>query len=442
MPNIFTGTGISDFLSGMQNNPAWQQAQTQLGNQQPLQDAAWKAYNQMMGSTPQQQVAGMSPERMAGINAQLAAAQGPIQQLMNTAQTGAQQFQQGIVPGQQALQNIAGGQGAQFSTDTAQQYGQALQPGLQGGQQFLGGLASGQQQPQFSTGVAQSYQNFIQPNLMGAQQALNDQANMAWNQNVGNIGGLGGGFMSSGRNNALAQAQQNASTQLGANQQQLAFNAAQSAAQAGQQAGQLGYQGQLSASKDLANQQFQGGALGAAAGQQTGLANLQAQLGAGQTLGQQGLAGTQLLPTLAQSQLLPGQIQESAGTILQQQRQNELNAQYQNQLLGYQNPFRALQNLQAGLGVLGSTTNAPNINVPNNTMSLMNLLGLSAPGVTQGLLGIGGNLLGSAFSGIGNMFSGGGGAGGYSDYEDWLYNTPAVGGNSGFEWTDDFGQYF
>jgi hypothetical protein len=192
LSDLFTGTGISDFLTNNKDNPAYQQAQTQLGNQGFINQAAMDAYRAQMGNVPQQQVAGIDPQRMAGINAQLAAAQGPIQQLMNQAQTGATQFQQGIVPGQQALQNIAGGQGAQFSGGTAQQFGNALMPGLQASQSILGGLASGQQSPQFNQQNATAYQNFMTPSLMGAQDALKNQANMAWNQGVANIGGVGG----------------------------------------------------------------------------------------------------------------------------------------------------------------------------------------------------------------------------------------------------------
>jgi hypothetical protein len=441
--DFLTGTGISDFLTNNRDNPAYQQAQTQLGNQGFLNQAAMDAYRAQLGSVPQQQVAGIDPQRMAGINAQIAAAQGPIQGLMNQAQTGALQFQQGIVPGQQALQGIAGGQGAQFSGGTAQQFGQAMQPGLQASAGMLGGFASGQQGPQFNTGTANAYQSFMAPSLAGAQEALKNQANMSWNQGVANIGGVGGGFMSSARDNALGQAQQNAATNLASQQQQLAFNAAQQAAQAGQQSGMLGYQGALNAGTTLANQNYQGGLAGAQAGQQTGLANLQGQLQAGQVLGQQGLGGTQLLPTLAQSQLLPGQIQEAAGTTLQQQQQNELNAQYQNQLAQYQNPFSALKNLQAGLGVLGSSTQAANISNPNNIMQLMNLLGVSAPGLAQGVAGGLGGLLTSGLSGLGDLFSGGNN---YSPYEDWLYNTPASDwGSVDTSWVNDpntdYGQY-
>lgn len=440
--DFLTGTGISDFLTNNKDNPAYQQAQTQLGNQGFINQAAMDAYRAQMGNVPQQSVAGLNDQRMAGINAQLAAAQGPIQQLMNTAQTGAQQFQQGIVPGQTALQNIAGGQGAQYSGQTAQQFGQAMQPAMAASQGVLGGFASGQQQPQFNAGVAGDYNKFLSGSLTGAQDALKNQANMAWNQGVANIGGIGGGFASSGRENALGQAQQNAATNLASQQQQLAFNAAQQAAQAGQQSGMLGYQGSLQAGTTLANQGFQGGLAGAQAGQQTGLANLQGQLSAGQVLGQQGLGATQLLPTLAQSQLLPGQIQEAAGTTLQQQQQNELNAQYQNQLAQYQNPFSALKNLQAGLGVLGSSTQAANISNPNNLMQFMNLMGMSAPGLTQGLVGGLGSLIGSGISGISDAFSGGTN---YSPYEDWLYNTPASGGGGAADWVNDpntdYGQY-
>jgi hypothetical protein len=206
----------------------------------------------------------------------------------------------------------------------------------------------------------------------------------------------------------------------------------------------LGYQGALNAGTTLANQNYQGGLAGAQAGQQTGLANLQGQLSAGQVLGQQGLGATQLLPTMANAQLLPGQIQEAAGTTLQQQQQNQLNAQYQNQLAQYQNPFSALKNLQAGLGVLGSSTQAANISNPNNMMQLMNLLGLSAPGMAQGVAGGLGSLLSSGLSGIGNLFSGGNN---YSPYEDGLYNTPAseASGSVDTSWVNDpntdYGQY-
>jgi hypothetical protein len=468
LSDIFSGTGLSNFLTNNKDNPAYQQAQIQLGNQQYLNDQARQAYLQQLGGVPQQQVAAMDPLRMQGINAQITAAQGPIQQLMNQAQTGAQQFQQGIVPGQTALQNIAGGQGAQFSGQTAQQFGQAMQPGLNASQGFLGGFASGQQTPEFSNALANSYSNFMQPSLLGAQQALNNQANMAWNTGVGNIGGVGGGFASSGRENALGQARQNAASNLGAQQQQLAYNAAQQAAQAGQQGGMLGYQGSLNAANTLGNQNFQSGLYGAQAGQQTGLANLQGQLSAGQTLGNQGLAATQLLPTLANSQLLPGQIQDAAGIALQQQQQNQLNAQYQNQMAQYQNPFSALKNLQAGLGVLGSSTGAPNISTPNNTMQLLNLLGTSVPQLTQGLVGGLGSLFGSGASALGNLFgSNQSTPSGYNNYSNYLNDLAMTGGGTGwnqqdtnnfvnnwesglpqdssgtdFNWATDYGQFF
>jgi len=186
---------------------------------------------------------------------------------------------------------------------------------------------------------------------VGAQQALNNQANMAWNKGVGGLAD-GGGFMSSGRNAQLGQAQENAATQLGNQQQMLAYNAAQAAAQAGQQAGMTGYQGKLSAGNALV-----GNALNASG--QTG--------------------------AMQNAQLLPGQTQAGVGAVQQNQNQNQLNATYNNDINKFQNPFKALQNYQAGLGVLGSSNYAPNINMPNNIIQGLNMLGINPTSAMSGL---------------------------------------------------------
>jgi uncharacterized membrane protein len=284
----------------------------------------------------------MDPNRVQGLQSQIAAAQGTGQQL---AQTGAGTLGtagQGFGVGNQALQNIIGGGGPQFGADMATQY-----------------------------------QNFMNPSLQGAQQSLANQANMAWNKGVGALGGQGGGFMNSGRMSALGQAQENAAAQLGMQQQQLAFQAANQAAAAGQQAGQAGYQGKLAAAN---------------------------------ALGQQGLNAAQLTNNLQQAQIMPGGVQETAGQQFQQQRQNELNAQYQNQLNQFQNPFKSLNNLQAGLGVLGTGTNAPNINMPNNIMALADLMGykIGDPKTSEALKNLFGLAKDKIFGGGGGMLPGGG----------------------------------
>lgn len=353
LSDILTGSQLSQFLGGYQNNPAWQQAQIQVANQQPLNQAAWGAYNQATapGAVPQQSVAGFDPTRMAGINAQIAGAQGYGQQLAQQGAGTLGTIQGGAGAGQSALQRIAGGQG-----------------------------------PQFDNGTASAYQNFMNPQMLGAQQALNNQANMAWNKGAGNIGGAGGGFMSSGRNAALGQAQENAASTLGANQQMLSYQAAQQAAQAGQQSGLAGYQGQLQA---------------------------------GNALGNQALQGAQLTGQLQQAQLMPGATQEAAGAQFQNQAQNQLNTQYANQLNQFNNPYKQLQNLQAGLGVLGSGTQAANINMPNNLIQAMNLMGYSAPGVAQAAGSALGSLFGQGANALGGLIGQGASALGGAATDWW-----------------------
>lgn len=335
LSDIFSGNQISAFLSGQQNNPAYQQAQLQLANQPLLNQAAWNSYNQMLaGPVPGQSVAGMDVNRTQGLQNII----GAVPNLQNLATQGA-----GTLSG--------------------------IQSGAGAGTQTLQGIASGGISPEFGQNVAQNYMNFLAPQLQSAQQGLANQANMAWNKGVGQIGGLGEGFMSSGRNSALGQAQENAMTNLASQQQQLAFNAAQQAAQAGQQAG---------------NQQYAG------------------RLAAGGTLGQQGLAGAGLTGQLQQAGITPGQAQAAAGEQFQNQQQAQLNANYNNAIAQFQNPFRSLQNLQAGLGTLGSTTGALNAPMPNNTMMLMNLLGQGMNGT--GILGPLLKTLGGGASGLlGNL---------------------------------------
>lgn len=338
LADILGGTQISDWLSGNKNNPLYQQSQIQMGNQQFLNDQARNAYNSQLGGVPQQGTAGFDPTRMAGIQNQIGAAQG----------TGAQLANQG-----------AGTLGT-------------IQGGAQAGQSALQGIAAGGM-PQFGGGMAQSYQNFMNPSLLGAQQALNNQANMAWNKGAANVGGAGGGFMNSGRNAAMGQAQENAATNLGMNQQQLAFNAATAAANAGQQAGNTGFQGQLSA---------------------------------GQALGNQALTGAQLTNDIQRAQLMPGATQEAAGTAFQNQAQNEMNTGYNNQLNQFQNPFKALQNYQSGLGVLGSNNYAPNLPSQTNIAAILSGLGISNPiGSLYNNAGGIADWLGEAGSGIGDFMN-------------------------------------
>lgn len=329
MANAFTGTGLTEFLGGFKSNPLYQQSQLQLQNQAPINQAVWNAYNQQSGATlPQQQVAGMDPNTLSGMQNQIGAASGTGAQLAGLGAGTLGTLQGGAGAGQSALTGIAGGLGPQF------------------GSEFAG-----------------DYMSTIAPQLMGASQALNNQANMAWNKGVGGLGGVGEGFMSSGRDAALGQAKENAMTQLGAQQQMLAYNAAQQAAQAGQQAGMQGFQGQLAA---------------------------------GNALGNQALNAAQLTNNMQQAQLLPGQLQTSMGNALQTQQQNQLNAQYQNQMSQFQNPFKAIQNLNAGLGVLGSSNYAPNLNVPNNLIQGLNMMGINPQTLFQGA---GQDLLKSIFGG-------------------------------------------
>ena len=317
LSDLFTGTQVEEFTKGQANNPLFRQAQIQIGNQQYLNDLAKSAYErQMTTPMPQQNVAAFDPIRQQGLNTQLGVAQNILPQFLNQGLTAAGGLQSGIGAGQNALQRIAGGQG-----------------------------------PQFDQGMASGVQNFMTPQLLGAQQALANQANLNWNKGIGAAGGLGSGFMSSGRNSAVGQAMENASTSLGNQQQMLALDAARTAANAGVQGGLVGSQQQLQA---------------------------------GQTLGQQGLGSLALQNQLASGMLLPGQVQEAAGTTQQQQQQNELNAQFMNELNQFQNPFRSLQNLQAGLGVLGSSNYAPNMAVPNNVMSLLQMFGMTLPQVLSG----------------------------------------------------------
>lgn len=363
LEDILGGTQLSDWLSGNKNNPLYQQSQVQMGNQQFLNDQARNAYNQQLGGVPQQQTAAFDPTRMAGIQSQIGAAQGTGQQLANQ--------------GAGTLGTIQGGAGA--------------------GQTALQGIAAGGM-PQFGSGMAQGYQNFMNPSMLGAQQALNTQANMAWNKGAANVGGAGGGFMSSGRNAALGQAQQNAAETLGANQQMLAYQAAQQAAQAGMNAGTTGFQGQLSA---------------------------------GQSLGNQALQGAQLTGNLQQAQLMPGATQEAAGAQFQNQAQNELNTGYNNQLNQFQNPFKALQNYQAGLGVLGSNNYAPNLPSQTNLGTVLQGLGITNPiGTLFNNAGNIGNWIGDAATGIGNMVGG------------WGNPTPTPTTSATIGDPTDYGTYF
>lgn len=326
--DLLTGPQITEFIGGLQNNPAYQQAKLQLENQQPINTAAWNAYNQYLGNVPQQQVAGFDPTRMSGLQAQLAA---------------------------------AGGTGANLAA-TAAGTGIGAQGGLGTSQNVLGQIAQGGISPGFSSQVAQDYLSSVMPSLQSAQQSLANQANLAWNKNVGNIGGAGGGFMSSGREAALGQAAENAQTNLAAQQQQLAYNAALQAAQAGQAAGTQQYTGQQ---------------------------------GAAGTLGQQALTGAGLTPTLQTAALQPGKVAEGVGGTLQEYQQNLANVAYQNALLNQQNPFRSLDYLQRGLGVLGSTTQASPYNPVTNLAALF-------PGISNLPNALGNALVG----GVGNLISG------------------------------------
>jgi hypothetical protein len=333
MSNFLTDTSISDALN--KGNPLYQQSRFTGQNAQFLNDQARNIYNQASapGALPQQGIAAMDPRRAEGMNAQIAGAQGYGQQL--------------------ALQG-AGTLGT-------------IQGGAQSGQNALQGIAAGGM-PQFGQNMAQGYQNFMNPSLLGAQQALNNQANMAWNKGAAGVGGAGGGFMSSGRNAALGQAQENAATTLGMNQQQLAYNAATAAANAGAQAGTTGFQGQIQA---------------------------------GNALGNQALQGAQLTGNLQQAQLMPGQVQEAAGTAYQNQAQNELNANYTNQLNAYQNPFKQFQNYQAALGVTGNQNYAPNLPGTANWQQIGQMAGLFGYNPQTLLSGVGG-AIGGGISDIGS----------------------------------------
>jgi hypothetical protein len=96
-----------------------------------------------------------------------------------------------------------------------------------------------------------------------------------------------------------------------------------------------------------------------------------------------------------------------------------LNAQYQNQLAQFNNPFKALQNYQAGLGVLGSTNYAPNLTTPANWQTMAGMLpalGVDAQSVLSGvgkqtgqalggLINSGANAIGGALSDAGTALS-------------------------------------
>jgi uncharacterized membrane protein len=308
-------TAISDFLLNTADNPAYQQGQFQKNNIDWMGSQLRNAYNIYGSVNPLQQVAAFDPTRQLGIENQLSAANGVGQDLAGQ--------------GAGTLQGIQGGMGTS--------------------QQALRGIAGGLMGPTFDTKTAQNYSNFMNPALLGAQQSLANQANMAWNQGAAGIGGGAGGFMSSGRNAALGQAQENAATQLGAQQQQLAYQAANQAAQAGQSSGQLGYQGQLSAAG---------------------------------TLGQNALSAANMTGALQQAQLLPGTLQEGYGQALQQQQQNQLNAQYQNQLMAQQNPYKNISLYGGAAGAMSPTSQAMNFSLPNDFVSLLNMAGGAAGNAT------------------------------------------------------------
>lgn len=328
-------TAISDFLFNTDDNPAYQQGQQQLNNIDWFAGQASNAFNNF-GNAPQQQVAAFDPLRQQGIQNQIGAAQGAGQNLANA--------------GAGTLSSVAGGVGA--------------------GQNALQGIAGGLMGPQFNTGVANDYQQFMNPQLMGAQQALQNQANMAWNKGAANVGGAGGGFLSSGRNAAMGQAQENAAATLGANQQQLAFNAAQQAAQAGQQSGLAGFQGQYSAANSLGNQALQ---------------------------------GAQLTSNMQNAQLMPGQLQEAGGMAYQQQQQNMNNAAYQNALAQQQNQYKNLGFYSGSMGAMSPASQARDFSMPNDIMAIMNMLGqaggTSGYGLLSGLLGKGVDYIGNQIFG-------------------------------------------
>jgi hypothetical protein len=291
-----------------------------------------------------------------------------------------------------------GGIGTDLANQGAGTLG-TVQSGANRGQRTLQDIASGMIGPQFNTGVANNFQEFMNPALLGAQQALANQANLAWNKGAAGVGGGAGGFMSSGRNAALGQAQENAATNLGANQQALALQAAQLAAAAGQQAGQTQFQGQFQA---------------------------------GSQLGNQALQGAQLTNNLQQAQLLPGQTREAAGVANQQQRQNELNAGYQNQLLQRDQPLKDLATINQILGTTGTGTQAPNITLPSDAMSLLNAMNGGPSGGATAI----NNILGGAGNVVGNIL--GAGAGALGNAASNVFNSA---GNEISNWWNGVGNY-
>jgi hypothetical protein len=360
--NPFTSTAIAEALQG--KNPYYQIGMnTTLPNQQRVSNEAWARMPST--GTPEQQVAEMDALRKQGIAQQIAAAGGVGADLAGTGAGTLGTTQSGAYAGQKALQGIAGG--------------------------MIG--------PQFNTGVANNYQEFMNPALLGAKQALENQANMAWNKGAAGVGGGAGGFMSSGRNAALGQAQENAATTLGSNQQALALQAAQLAAAAGQQAGMTQYQGQLQA---------------------------------GSQLGNQALQGAQLTGALQNAQLLPGQTTEAGGVAYQQQRQNELNAAYQNQLMRRDQPLKDLATVNQILGTTGTGTQAPNVTLPSDIMSMLNAMnGGPSGGATAAQ-----RLLGGAGNAIGNIL--GAGAGAIGNAAGNLFNSA---GNEISNWWNGVGNY-
>ncbi|HUO03669.1 MAG TPA: hypothetical protein VMU16_00600 [Candidatus Binataceae bacterium] len=67
----------------------------------------------------------------------------------------------------------------------------------------------------------------------------------------------------------------------------------------------------------------------------------------------------QMLPTLQQGSLLPGQTQFGLGSINQQQQQAQMNAQRQNALSAFQMPYQLFNQLGAGIGQ--ATSGASNV---------------------------------------------------------------------------------
>jgi hypothetical protein len=87
----------------------------------------------------------------------------------------------------------------------------------------------------------------------------------------------------------------------------------------------------------------------------------------------------------------------------QQQQQNMNNAQYQNQLVRQQDPYKNLGFYSGAMGTMSPASQGRDFSMPNDIMSIMNMLGQSGGttgyGLLSGLLGRGVDYLGNQIFG-------------------------------------------